>query len=95
MERLKKLLQELHLHYDFIITILGIALTILIVLLFTGMNNKYILLTAITLGGLIYIANGLKITKDPKKRNMGMSYIMFGVIIIFIGLVLVKLNIWI
>jgi uncharacterized membrane protein len=78
-------LKELHLTYDAVIAVLGIVLVIFLALTFIYPKNLIFLYTAFMAGGLINIANGIKIVNDTKKRSMGISYIFFGIIIILLG----------
>lgn len=92
MNKLIKFLKEFALLYDVIITILGIVLIISVLLAFQNPSNHYVVFAAFTAGGLINVFNGLKLLKDSKKKNMGMSSILFGIIIIFAGYVLIINN---
>ena len=86
MTKLLKYLKDIHLNYDVMIMFSGIALVAFIILTFINPGSRLVLLAAFVLGGLLNIFNGLKIVNDKKRRNMGMSYIFFGIIIIVIGI---------
>ena len=92
MNKLIKFLKEFALLYDVIITLLGIILIISVFLAFQNPGNHYAVFSAFTAGGLTNVFNGLKLMKDTKKKNMGMSSILFGIIIIFAGYVLIINN---
>lgn len=79
-------LRELHLTYDTIIAFLGLLLVIFLGLTFAYPKNRIFLYAAFSAGGTINIINGLKIVNDKNKRNMGISYIFFGIIIILLGI---------
>lgn len=86
MTKLLKYLKDIHLNYDVMIMFSGIALVAFIILTFINPGSRLVLLAAFVSGGLLNIFNGLKIVNDKKRRNMGMSYIFFGIIIIVIGI---------
>lgn len=85
MRKLLQRLKELQLSYDRINAYLGILLVVLLVLNFVYPNRAFLLIAAFSAGGLINVMNGLKVIKDKSKRNMGVSYIFFGILIILIG----------
>lgn len=90
MRKLLQRLKELHLSYDRISAYLGILLVVLLVLNFLYPNRAFLLIAVFSAGGLINVLNGLKIVKDKKKRNMGMSYIFFGILILIIGFLTIR-----
>ncbi len=92
MKTFRHLLKEFKLHYDMAISLLGLALVAIIFLLFKYPQNRYLLLAAFVSGGLLNAVNGLKIMKDPKKKNMGMSYLLMGLILIFIGMMVINIK---
>lgn len=85
MSKLLKRLMKNNLIMDTINVILGIALIVFVFLLALFPNNQYILLIAITIGGLMNISNGVKMIKQKKKSNMGMTFLMMGVMLIILG----------
>ncbi len=85
MRKLLQRLKELRLSYDRMIAYLSIILVVLLILNFIIPNQKFLLFAVFTAGGMINVMNGLKIVRDKKKRNIGMSYIFFGILIILIG----------
>lgn len=85
MNRFIQKVKDLKLTYDIIITVLGIVLIVFLVLIFRNPKNNFFTLVAFVSAGGINILNGLKIVKDKKKRNMGVSYILFGIVIMFLG----------
>ncbi|MBE5966759.1 MAG: hypothetical protein E7255_07295 [Lachnospiraceae bacterium] len=85
MDKLKKLIKEFSLSYDVINLLLGTVLLIFLVLVFRYPGNRLFLLIAFTSGGFMNIINGLKFKKNSKKKSMGMSFILFGMMVIFIG----------
>lgn len=91
MERLKRMMNSYYKYQDAISLLLGVALIVLLILIKTVPGNKLVLLGAFLLGGLLNISNGLKFSSDQKKKNLGRSSIMLGVIIIFLGMVIYKI----
>lgn len=87
---LKKIMNNLQKYLGFINISLGIALIILLALIMKFPHNKHILLGAFTVGGLLNMSNGMILFKDANKKNMGLSSIMLGIIIIFLGFIIVK-----
>lgn len=90
MEKLKKLFKEYSLRSDLVNSLLGIVLIVALILLFLYPYNRYAILTACSSGGLINISNGLKLMKDPKKTTTGMTFLMMGGILIFVGFFIIK-----
>lgn len=88
MNRLRKYWKEFNLTIDVIISILGIALIIFLVLSFLHPERGWILLATFLSGGSINILNGLKIVKDNNKKTIAMSYILFGFVIILLGFII-------
>lgn len=86
MNRLKKFHNKRHPTYDLVNTLLGVLLLILLMLIFVYPSSRYLSLGVFFAGGSMNILNGLKSMKDPKRKTMGMSFILFGMIIIFIGI---------
>ncbi len=76
---------------DIINTAAGIALIVSVVLIFIFPYNHYAILAACISGGLINIMNGLKQRKEPGRRSMGMTLIMMGAIVIFLGFVIISI----
>lgn len=92
MEKIKKLLKAFPFKTEIVNLMLGIALVVALFLIFLKPDNKAALLTACIAGGFINILNGLRIVKEPKKSTMGMTYIMMGILLIFLGFLLYQLN---
>lgn len=86
MRKLLQRLKKLHPYYDRIVTYLGPVLVILILLTFLYPDNGLLMVAAFVAGGLIYVANGLKAVNNKNRRNIGISYIFFGILIILIGI---------
>jgi hypothetical protein len=91
VERLKKLLKEFSLKRDIVNSIIGLALVVSIILIFQNPNNPYAIMLACAAGGLMNIMNGLNMIKDPKKKMMGMSFIMMGIILATLGFIIIDL----
>ncbi len=88
MKVLKKLVGKFSSKYDIMITLVGIALLILIVIIFLNPRNMTIILIACFACGSINILQGMKHMRDPKKRTTGMSYLMLGIIVIVVGFII-------
>ncbi|MHB8128686.1 MAG: hypothetical protein ACYDEX_06800 [Mobilitalea sp.] len=91
MDKLKKLLKDSSFKNDVINTLLGVALIVSLILIFLKPTNQIAILIACTTGGLINIMNGLKLTKDPKKKTTGMTYFMMGFILIAMGFFIITM----
>ena len=70
--------------------ILGLfMLTALLVFGKTG--NRFSMYAIIFSGGLMNISNGYQMLKQKNKRQLGQSMILFGIVILFLGMVVVLL----
>lgn len=76
---------------DIINTVAGIALIVSVVLIFVFPYNHYAILAACISGGFVNIMNGLKQRREPGRRSMSMTLIMMGVIVIFLGFVIISI----
>ncbi len=76
---------------DMINTAAGIVLIVSVVLIFVFPYNHYAILAACISGGFINIMNGLKQRKEPGRKSMAMTLIMMGVIVIFLGFVIISI----
>lgn len=72
-------------------TAAGIVLIVSVVLIFVFPYNHYAILAACISGGFINIMNGLKQRKEPGRKSMAMTLIMMGVIVIFLGFVIISI----
>lgn len=66
-------------------TILSIVLVIALFYYFLKPSSKYAIFVACFAGGSINMVNGMNMWRIPSKRSMGMSYLLFGAIIIALG----------
>jgi 4-hydroxybenzoate polyprenyltransferase len=89
MNGLKKLIAKFSSMYDIIIALIGIALFIIVIIIFMNHQNLTVILIACIACGIINILQGLKMMKDPKKRMTGMSYLLLGIVIIVVGFLIV------
>lgn len=89
MDNFKKQLKKFSLKSDLINTMIGIALAVSLVCIFINPMNRYAILAACILGGLLNLMNGLKQMKDPVRKSMGMTLIMMGIIVIVLGFVII------
>lgn len=90
MKRLK-LLQNKSIIFDLGNTILGFILIALLIIVVRNPENSKAVMAAFFLGGSMNILNGLKCMQTSKKNGMGMSFFLLGIIIIFIGYVIVNI----
>lgn len=97
MNRLKEQLKEFSAKnnklnlMDLFNTIVGIALIVSLILVFQNPGNRYAILATCLSGGLMNILNGLKQWKDPKRKMMGMTFFMMGVIVIALGFIIMDM----
>ena len=91
MNRLKKLFSDFSLRADIINIIIGIVLIVSLIFVFLNPYHRYAILTACLSGGLMNIMNGLKMLRDPKKKTLSMSFVMMGIVLIFLGFYLVNM----
>ena len=89
MDKQKNLLEKLKDKKININTVLSIVLVIAIFYFFLKPNSRYAILAACFAGGLINVTNGMTMWRQPAKRTVGMSYLLFGVIIIAVGFIIV------
>ena len=90
LEKLKKWLKNKEIGNDTINMILGLfMLTALLVFGKTG--NRFSMYAIIFSGGLMNISNGYQMLKQKNKRQLGQSMILFGIVILFLGMVVVLL----
>lgn len=87
MKKLRQLIKDFSILYDIINSLLGIALIVLLILIFRNPHHRYVVMSAFAVGGLMNVISGLKIINDPMKKNMGVSFILLGIILIFIGVI--------
>ncbi len=76
---------------DLINTIVGIALIVSLILIFQNPTNRYAILAACISGGLVNILNGVKLTRSPKSKTTGFTFIMMGVIVIGLGFIIMEM----
>ena len=73
---------------DLINILVGVALIVSLILIFQHPTNRYAILVACLSGGTMNILNGMKLMKDPKRKMTGLTYVMMGVIVIFLGFII-------
>ncbi len=76
---------------DLFNTLAGIALIVSLVLVFYNPSNRYAILSICLFGGLVNILNGLKNWKNPKRKTMGMTFFMMGIIVIVLGFIIMDM----
>lgn len=86
MENIYKILKEHKLFLDVFNVILGVAVIVLIVLLFINPENSIFLFAALLAGGFMNIVNGL-LHLPHKNKAMSLVLIVMGIIIIFLAFI--------
>lgn len=89
--KIKKLLERLkenNLLLDAANIVLGIVMLAAIAFIFTTQSNIAVLI-AVWAAGLMNAVNGLKAMKHKERKAMGQSMFFMGILVIFIGTVLV------
>jgi hypothetical protein len=76
---------------DLINVVAGVTLLVSLVLIFQHPTNRYAILAACLSGGLMNILTGVKQMKDPKRKTMGMSFLMMGAIVILLGFIIMNM----
>ena len=90
LNKIRKFLKDKERFFDTVNLILGLLmLTALVVFGLTG--NKLSMYLVIFSGGFMNLVNGYKASLKKKKQNMGYSMMMFGVMILVIGLVIMMI----
>lgn len=90
LKKLKKLFKNKEMINDTVNLILGLLmLTALLVFEITG--NTISMYFVIFSGGLMTLSNGYRLLKQKNKRQMGQSMILFGIVILFLGMIVVLL----
>ena len=92
MNVIKKLLEKFSAKYDILITLVGVALLIIVVIIFMNPGNMTVILTACIACGTINILQGMKLMKDSKKRMTGTSYLCLGIIVIVVGFIINRVS---
>lgn len=85
MKRLFDKWRELKLTPNAVITVLVIAFIVFLTMTLIYPERLFFSYGAFMAGGMLNIVNGLKLVNDKKKRSIGITYIFFGIIIIFLG----------
>ena len=90
LKKLAVFLKDKQRVFDTANVILGLLmLTALVVFWKTG--NKFSMVLIIFAGGLMNLCNGYKYLQQKKWKNMGYSMILFGVVVLVLGLVVAML----
>ena len=90
MNKTKKFLEKIVSKSSIINLILGIVLLLSLVIIFHNPYNRYAILAGCTCCGLVNMFNGLKMMQGTKNKQMGMSYLMLGAIIIVAGFIVIQ-----
>ena len=87
LNKIRKILKNEERFFDTINLILGLLmLTALVVFWKTG--NKFSMFAIIFSGGAMNICNGLRYLQQKKRRQMAHSMILFGIVILILGIVI-------
>lgn len=84
----KKLLKKLMLRQNFITILLGIVLFGFLMFSYGEQRKDWFTLLAFVVAGLINISNGMKLMNSSKNKSRGMSLLLFGIILVFLGVIL-------
>ena len=90
INKIRKFLKDRERFFDTVNLILGLLmLTALVIFWNTG--NKLSMFAIIFSGGAMNICNGLRYVQHKKRRNMAHSMILFGIVILILGIVIMAL----
>ena len=90
LNKIRKFLKDKERFFDTVNLILGLLmLTALVIFWNTG--NKLSMFAIIFSGGAMNICNGLRYVQHKKRRNMAHSMILFGIVILILGIVIMVL----
>lgn len=92
MEKLNKFIKKITLKSNIILALAGIILMIVIIFIYLNPTNLNAILIAAIACGIMNIIQAFKMLKDPKRKSMGLTYLMMGIIIIVVGFIIVKLG---
>lgn len=88
MKHLMELLKKKDALYHWLSALFGIILLVAIFMVMRNPAGRTELMLLVFSGGGLNIINGWRLYGRPKQRNQGMSMLLLGVIILFIGIYL-------
>ena len=90
MNKQKKLLEKIILKSNTINIILGMVLVVSLAIIYQNPHNHSAILAGCSAGGLMNLLSGLKMMRETSKRQLGMTYLMLGAILIAVGFVIIQ-----
>ena len=90
LEKIKKWFKNKEIVNDTINLSLGL-LMLTALLVFGKTGNKISMYVIIFSGGLMNISNGYRFLKQKGKKTMGQSMVLFGIVILFLGMFVILL----
>ncbi|HHV13549.1 MAG TPA: hypothetical protein GXX75_25115 [Clostridiales bacterium] len=90
MDKRKKWFEELLKKNIKINTVLAMVLVVALFFFYLKPDSKIAVLVACFAGGFMNMLNGIPMWKDPVKRTTGMSYLLFGAVIIALGFIIIQ-----
>ena len=88
LEKIKRLFKNKEMVNDTVNLILGL-LMLTALLVFGKTGNRISMYVIIFSGGLMTISNGYRLLQQKNQRHMGQSMILFGIVILFLGMIVV------
>lgn len=88
MDVIKKLIDKVIQNQNIITIILGAIFIGILIAIANGADSSMLTIFAFAVAGIMNISNGSKLMKTPKNKSRGMSLLLFGVLLIFLGVVL-------
>lgn len=88
LEKIKRLFKNKDMVNDTVNMILGL-LMLTALLVFGKTGNRISMYVIIFSGGLMTISNGYRLLQQKNQRHMGQSMILFGIVILFLGMIVV------
>ncbi len=90
MDKRKKWLEEIVKKNIKINTVLAMILVVALFFFYLKPDSKLAVLVACFAGGLINMLNGVPLWRNPVRRTTGMSYLLFGAVIIALGFIIIQ-----
>ncbi len=88
LEKIKRLFKNKEMVNNTVNMILGL-LMLTALLVFGKTGNCISMYVIIFSGGLMTISNGYRLLQQKNQRHMGQSMILFGIVILFLGMIVV------
>lgn len=90
LEKIKKWLKNKEIVNDTINIILGLFMLAALPV-FGKTGNHFSMYIIIFSGGLMNISNGYRMVRQKNKKQMGQSMVLFGIVVLFLGMIVVWL----